>query len=129
MPEASGHAAAGRRCGVDQDRADVSRPEPAFAENTPGLNRNGAEFLAQNGAIMIGADNLTLERVPTLDPDNWLPVHTYLLAEAAVVIMEMAFLDEIAAEKVYEFAFFGACIKLRGATGSPMRPVAMPLAK
>ena len=33
----------------------------------------------------------------------------------------------VAADKVWEFAFFGACIKLRGATGSPMRPVAMPL--
>ena len=30
-------------------------------------------------------------------------------------------------EKIYEYAFFGACIKLRGATGAPMRPVAMPL--
>jgi kynurenine formamidase len=39
----------------------------------------------------------------------------------------MAQLEELAAEKVYEFAFFGACIKLRGATGTPMRPVAMPL--
>ena len=36
-------------------------------------------------------------------------------------------LDELAADKVWEFAFFGACIKLRGATGAPMRPVAMPL--
>jgi TPP-dependent 2-oxoacid decarboxylase len=30
-------------------------------------------------------------------------------------------------EKAFEFAFFGACIRLRGATGAPMRPVAMPL--
>ena len=40
----------------------------------------------------------------------------------------MAFLDELVEERVQEFAFFGACIKLRGATGAPMRPVAMPLA-
>jgi hypothetical protein len=39
----------------------------------------------------------------------------------------MAWLDEIAGEKLHEFVFFGACIKLRGATGAPMRPVAMPL--
>jgi hypothetical protein len=30
-------------------------------------------------------------------------------------------------DRVFEFAFFGACIRLRGATGAPMRPVAMPL--
>jgi len=76
---------------------------------------------------MIGADNLTLEQTPSAHELNFLPVHTYLLAEAAVPIMEMANLEELSEERLYEFAFFGACIKLRGATGSPMRPVVMPL--
>ena len=102
-------------------------PDKAFASNTPGLNREGAEYLAKHGVIMIGADNLTLEQTPSAHPENFFPVHTYLLAEAGVPILEMAQLEELAAEKVYEFAFFGACIKLRGATGTPMRPVAMPL--
>ncbi|HEX2525806.1 MAG TPA: cyclase family protein [Geminicoccus sp.] len=102
-------------------------PDHSFTKDTPGLNREGAEFLCKNGAIMIGADNLTLEQTPGAHPLNFFPVHTYLLAEAGVPILEMAFLDELIAEKVHEFAFFGACIKLRGATGTPMRPVAMPL--
>jgi kynurenine formamidase len=102
-------------------------PDMAFVANTPGLNREGAEFLAKHGAIMIGADNLTLEQTPGAHPLNFFPVHTYLLAEAGVPILEMAYLDELAEERVWEFAFFGACIKLRGATGAPMRPVAMPL--
>jgi len=102
-------------------------PDMAFVKNTPGLNRQGAEFLAKNGAIMIGADNLTLEQTPSAEPVNFFPVHTYLLAEAGIPILEMAYLEELAAEGVHEFAFFGACIKLRGATGAPMRPVAMPL--
>jgi len=42
-------------------------------------------------------------------------------------ILEIANLEELAQDKVFEFAFFGACIRLRGATGAPMRPVAMPL--
>ena len=102
-------------------------PDIAFVNNTPGLNRAGAEFLAKSGAIMIGADNLTLEQTPAAEPLNFFPVHTYLLAEAGVPILEMAWLEELAAEGVHEFAFFGACIKLRGATGATMRPVAMPL--
>lgn len=102
-------------------------PDKVFASNTPGLNREGAEYLAKHGVIMIGADNLTLEQTPSAHQENFFPVHTYLLAEAGVPILEMAQLEELAAEKVYEFAFFGACIKLRGATGTPMRPVAMPL--
>jgi kynurenine formamidase len=100
---------------------------PKFVSAIPGLTREGAEFLCKSGAIMIGADNLTLEQIPSTEPGNYLPVHCYMLAEAGVTIMEMAQLEELAAEKLYEFAFFGACLKLRGATGSPMRPVAMRL--
>lgn len=102
-------------------------PDMAFTKNTPGLNREGAEYLAKHGAVMIGADNLTLEQTPSAHELNFFPVHTYLLAEAGVPILEMANLEDLAQEKLYEFAFFGACIKLRGATGAPMRPVAMPL--
>jgi kynurenine formamidase len=103
-------------------------PDPAaYVTDAPGLNRAGAEFLAKGGAVTIGGDNLALEQAPSADPENWMVVHTYLLAEAGVPIMEVVDMEEIAAEKVYEFCFFGACIKLRGATGSPMRPVALPL--
>jgi kynurenine formamidase len=103
-------------------------PDPgAYMTNPPGLDRAGAEFLAKGGAITIGADNHCLEQAPSADPENWQVVHTYLLAEAGVPIMEIVDLEELAAERIYEYAFFGACIKLRGATGSPMRPVAMPL--
>jgi kynurenine formamidase len=54
-------------------------------------------------------------------------VHTYLLAEAGVPILEIANLEDLADDRVYEFVFMGACIRLRGATGAPMRPIAMPL--
>jgi hypothetical protein len=38
----------------------------------------------------------------------------------------MAYLEEPAEERLYEVALFGVCIKLHGATGSPMRLVIMP---
>jgi kynurenine formamidase len=98
-----------------------------YLPNPPGLNREGAEFLAKAGAIIIGADNHCLEQAPSADPENWQVVHTYLLAEAGVPILEIANLEDLAEDRVYEFAFFGACIRFRGATGSPMRPVAMRL--
>ena len=102
-------------------------PDPElFMPREPGLNREGAEFLARSGAILIGADNLGLEQLPGADPDNWQVVHTYLLAEAGVPIMEIVNLEELSAERVYEFLFVGACLKIRGATGSPIRPIALP---
>jgi kynurenine formamidase len=99
----------------------------AYLENEPGLNRDGAAFLARSGAILIGSDNLALEQVPADDSESWLPVHTYLLAEAGVPIMEVANLEELSAEGIFQFAFVGASIKIRGATGAPIRPIAMPL--
>ena len=98
-----------------------------YLPNPPGLNREGAEFLAKAGAIIIGADNHCLEQAPSADPENWQVVHSSLLAEAGVPILEIANLEELAEDRVFEFAFFGACIRFRGATGSPMRPIAMPL--
>jgi kynurenine formamidase len=103
-------------------------PEPdPYMLDEPGLNREGAEFLAMAGAILIGADNVGMDQMPSIDERDWAPVHTYLLAEAGVPILEVANLEEVSAARLYEFAFFGAPIKLRGATAAPLRPIAMPL--
>jgi kynurenine formamidase len=98
-----------------------------YVVNEPGLNRDGAELLAKAGAMVIGADNLSLEQIPSADPENWQVVHTYLLAEAGVPIMEVVDLEELAREEVHEFAFIGTPMPIRGATGAPLRPVALPL--
>jgi len=103
-------------------------PDPdLYLPREPGLDRAGAAWLAEQGAAMIGADNIALEHLPSADSENWLPVHTYLLAEAGVPIMEVVELESIAAEECYEFCFVGACLKLRGATAGPIRPLAFPL--
>lgn len=103
-------------------------PDAAFHGNgkEPGLTIEAARFLAFAGAILIGADNLGVEQWPSVDPKNWLPVHTFLLAEAGVPILEQANLEEIAAAHLYEFGFMASVIRLRGATGSPVRPLVMP---
>jgi kynurenine formamidase len=103
-------------------------PDPAaYSVAEPGLNLEGARFLARAGAMVIGSDNIALEQMPTADPENYNVVHTYLLGEAGVPILEVVNLEELAAECVYRFAFVGGAIRLRGATGSPIRPVAFPL--
>ena len=98
-----------------------------FVPDEPGLDLDGARMLAERGAVLIGADNVGLERHPSPDPDNWQPVHGFLLAEAGIPIMEIVDLEELGAAGVHEFAFIGACLKIRGATGSPIRPLALPL--
>lgn len=100
----------------------------AYLASPPGLSLAGAKWLVEShGAMVIGADNLSLEGFPVVEKDSWIPVHTYLLAERGVPIMEVVNLEALARDRVYEFAFVGAALKLRGASGSPMRPLAFPL--
>jgi kynurenine formamidase len=104
-------------------------PDPRrYIDNSPGLNLEGARWLAEAGASVIGGDNSALEQMPAADEENWQVVHTYLLGEAGVPMMELVDCEALSAEKLYEFAFIGACLKIRGATGAPMRPLAMPFA-
>ncbi len=56
-----------------------------------------------------------------------MPVHTYLLAQQGAPIIELAWLEELARDQVYEFAFVAGPLKLRGADAAPLRPIAMPL--
>jgi kynurenine formamidase len=95
--------------------------------NPPGITRATAVHLVEKGAMIIGSDTICVEQGPAEDEDNYTPVHTFMLAEAGAPLVEALNLEEIAAAGVQEFAFLAACLKLRGATGSPMRPWAFPL--
>jgi kynurenine formamidase len=94
-----------------------------FVPNEPGVTRQSAAWLIDHGAILLGADNMGVEKFP-MAPEG---VHTYVFAERGVCLLELVWLEDLAKDKVYEFAFIAAPIKLRGATGSPTRPLALPL--
>ena len=99
----------------------------AYLDNAPGLGMSGARYLVENGAMIIGGDNLSLEAFPSQVEGNYIPVHTYLLAQHGIPIMELVNLESLAADGVYEFAFIGGSLKLRGADAAPMRPIAIPI--
>ena len=99
-----------------------------FLDHYPGINLDAVKWLVEDQKVMLlGADNLSFEAFPTEREDNWVPVHTYLLAEKGVMFIEQMFLEELAKDKVYEFAFIASSLKLRGASASPMRPIALPV--
>jgi len=99
-----------------------------YMEEPPGLGLAAARWLIEEAKVMtLGADNLSLETFPVETKDNWIPVHTYLLAERGVPFMEVVHLEGLARDRIYTFAFIAASLKLRGASGAPMRPIAIPL--
>lgn len=98
-----------------------------YMAETPGLTRESAEWLADRGVVLIGADNISTDVGPSAEPDNWVPVHSSMLTERGVPIMQNVNLEGLANDQVYEFAFIGSSIKLRGSDGAPMRPIALPI--
>jgi kynurenine formamidase len=93
-----------------------------------GLSLEAAKWLVEEQqAMLVGADNFGVESFPSKNPDNFVPVHTYLLAERGVSLLEVVWLEDLAKDRVHEFLFIAAPLKLRGATGSPLRPLAIPI--
>lgn len=100
----------------------------AYMANPPGLGLSAARYLIEEaGAMIVGADNLSFEAFPSELASDYVPVHTYLLAQQGAPIIELAWLEELAQDKVYEFAFVAGPLKLRGADAAPLRPIAIPL--
>jgi len=99
----------------------------AYLENPPGLGMDGARYLVEKGAMVIGGDNLSLEAFPSEVEGNYIPVHTFLLAQHGIPIMELVELERLSEDEIYEFAFIGSSLKLRGADAAPMRPIAIPI--
>ncbi|MGZ0785203.1 cyclase family protein [Pseudomonas saponiphila] len=99
-----------------------------YMANPPGLSLDAAKFLVEEGgAMVVGADNLSFETFPSEVEGNYLPLHTYLLAMQGAPIMELVNLEGLSRDKVYQFAFIGASLKLRGADAAPIRPMALPI--
>jgi kynurenine formamidase len=100
----------------------------AYMQDSPGLALDGARFLVEEGgAMVLGADNLSFETFPSEIEGNYIPVHTYLLAQQGAFILELVELEALARDRVYEFAFIAASLKFRGADAAPLRPIAIPL--
>jgi kynurenine formamidase len=84
-----------------------------------------AEWLIKQDPILLGADNGTVEISPNPDKQISLPVHQLALVVHGVHLLENLKLEELAAKKVYEFAFIMQPLKLQGGTGSTVAPVAV----
>ena len=98
------------------------------AHKTPGPDISAARWLLERGIVAAGSDTETFEVQPAPDPGptgNPQPVHTALLIERGVHIMEGLDLEEVARQRLYEFLFVALPLKIRGATGSMVDPVAI----
>ena len=96
-----------------------------YLAGEPGIDLPAARWLTQQGVVAIGCDNMAVEVLPNPDKVVSMPVHQHALAEAGVYLIENLALDELARDGLTSFCFILLATKFRGATGSPVRPVAL----
>jgi kynurenine formamidase len=96
-----------------------------YGEGEPGIGLAAAKFLTDRKVCLIGADTWAIEAVPHETDELAYPVHQWNLTRHGVYHLENLDLEELAADKVYEFAFMFSPLRLRGATGSPGNPIAV----
>lgn len=96
-----------------------------YLKTDPGIGVKAAEWLVKQNPMLIGSDNWSVEVNPNPDPQISSPVHQILLAVNGVHMLESLKLDELAAKRIYEFAFIMEPLKLQGATGSTVAPIAI----
>jgi kynurenine formamidase len=91
-----------------------------------GIDASGSRWCAERQPLAVGADNMVWDVAGEDDPElGSLPGHLLLLVRAGVYIIEALNLEALARDRVREFAFVCLPLKLRGGTGSPVRPLAL----
>jgi kynurenine formamidase len=92
-----------------------------------GVGRSGTLWAEERRVAAVGADNMAWDGPDERDSETGatLFAHLRLLAQKGVYIIENLNLDELARDRVWEFGFVGVPLKLKGATGSPLRPLAL----
>lgn len=96
-----------------------------YMKTNPGIDVAASEWLARQNPMLIGADTAPINVTPSPDPKLSNPVHQIALVVNGIFLLENLRLDELADQRVYEFALIVEPLKLVGATGSTVAPIAI----
>jgi kynurenine formamidase len=131
-------SAAAKEAGVEVGRGDVALVRSGWAGNfgdaetflghetgVPGPTEEAARWLAQRGVRATGAETIAYEQIKPEIGHALLPVHRLLLVEEGIHIIEVMNLSALADAGIHEFLFVLAPLNILGATGSPVRPLAV----
>lgn len=95
------------------------------ADGVPGPDESAAQWLIDRRVRITGAETIAYEWIPAGRGHALLPVHRMLLVEQGIHIVEAMNLSELAAAGASEFLFVMTPLKVVGATGVPVRPIAV----
>lgn len=93
----------------------------AYQRAQPGVGRDGAVWLYEQGMAVLGTDTTGTEPLPFADERA--TTHEAMLVQRGVHLIENLFLDAVVHAGVVEGLFACLPLRLTGATGSWVRPV------
>lgn len=96
-----------------------------FITVQPGLGKEGAEYLASLGVVMVGSDTAALEAIPFEKPDMPFIVHQTLLAKNGVHVLENIDTNALAADGATEFMFVLGQPRFKGTVQAVINPIAI----
>ena len=99
----------------------VTGSQGGHAVTGPGPELDAARWLSEREVFAAGSDTIAFEKVPAAR----MPVHVHLLVESGIHIIEALNLEELSRNRIFEFVFVAAPLKIRGGTGAPVRPIAL----
>ncbi len=95
----------------------------------PGLSFSTADWLHRSEIAAVATDTWGFEVRPNELPDAFQPLHQVVIPNMGLLVGEMWDLDELAedcaADGCYEFLLTAAPLKVTGAVGAPLNPIAM----
>jgi kynurenine formamidase len=99
----------------------LANGNPAYKDAIAGPGLAATQYLFERGMILIGADNMTVEAFPPYDH----AVHRFNLVHHGVTHLENLYLEALSEQQVYEFLLIVTPLRLEGATGSWVHPIAV----
>jgi kynurenine formamidase len=92
---------------------------------TPGPGPEAAAWLAGHRPVAVGSDTIAFERLAPAAQPRGLPVHKILIVDHGIHLIEKLNLEDVAAAGLTEFLFIASGLAVVGATGAPVRPLAL----
>ena len=102
-----------------------NKDNETFTKGEPGIGLEVAAWCIAKQACVVGADCWAVEVVPNPDSKLAFPVHQEFLVKNGIFIHENIDTAPLAADGISSFAYLMLPLRIKGATGSPGRPIAI----
>lgn len=107
--------------------AEKAKRRDEFTSGEPGFGLSACEYLAERKIILTGGDTSANDAQPAGEQgeDFAVPCHTEMQVRRGIWNIENLEFTQLLKDKVYEFAFVWAPLKIVGGTGSPGNQIAL----